>query len=89
MIPEQDTHLRDNRMRARWTLWLALLGGNLCGLASDYPALTRVLSHRPATSGQTTGLEVAGFLLGSLLLPAVVTGFAPRRSFLWGPSRSA
>ena len=73
-----------DRSRARWTLWLVLLGGNLCGLASDYDALVSVLNRHPNPYGHITGLGVAAFLLGSLLLPGVVTGIAPRRPFLWG-----
>ncbi len=79
-----ETAENRDRVRVRWTLWLALIGGNLCGLAADYNALAGVLSRRPYQYGHNAGLEVAALLLGGLLLPGAVTGLAPRRPFLWG-----
>jgi len=85
MTPQDDANTQKDpdKARARWTLWLALGGGNVFGLMFDSDALSAALRHRPYAYGSHGAVSLAGMLLGDLFLPVVVTGLAPRKSFLW------
>lgn len=76
-ISQKDT------LRGRLTLWLVLIGANICGLAFDSDALGAALRHHPFAYGTHSALSTLGMILGDFVLPVVVVSLAPRRSFLW------
>ena len=83
---EQAAEERKNRdkIKARWTLGLVLIGGNLFGLMFDSDALWAALRHRPFAYGTHSAVSELGTALGDFVLPIAVVSLAPRKSFLWG-----
>ena len=74
---------RQRKIKARWTLGLVLIGGNVCGLMFDSDALWAALRHRPFAYGTHSTLSELGMVLGNFVLPILIVSLAPRKSFLW------
>ena len=80
---DANARTANDARRAKWTRGLTWIGGSAFGLLFDWEALVPALRHRPYAYGSPSALTEIASLIGSFVLPLVVTFLAPRKSFLW------